>query len=187
MHEVRPHCKWTYGRQALFVVAMLAALMSASLSASVVVPLTLTQLTREAATIVDGVVADVRTLAGPSGTERLVLIRVTATWKGAPDDTLYVRLPGGRLGRTETLVAGAPAVAEGDRAVWFLDAHPRGGYVVLGLHQGVLRTQPGTDGETLVLAPPREAGSRGDLRRVPRRLTDVAADVRALLHAEDVQ
>lgn len=165
----------------------MAGWLSASLAASVVVPLTLTQLTREAATIVDGVVADVRTLAGPSGTERLVLIRVAATWKGAPDDTLYVRLPGGRLGRIETIVAGAPTVAAGDRAVWFLAPHPRGGYVVLGLHQGVLRTQPGLDGEPLVLAPPRESGSRGDLRRVPRRLADVADDVRALLDVEGAQ
>lgn len=171
----------------LLVLATLTTGLSASLAASVVVPLTLSQLTREAATIVDGVVAEVRTLAGPSGAERLVLIRVNASWKGASDDTLYVRLPGGRLGRTETLVTGAPAVAAGDRAVWFLDTHPRGGYVVLGLHQGVLRTQPGLDGETLVLTPPREAGSRGDLRRLPRRLTDLAADVRALLNVEAPQ
>lgn len=168
----------------LRVLAITAGLLSAPLAASVVVPMTVAQLTREAATIVDGVVVDVRVVAAQSGAERLVLVRVTSTWKGSPNDTLYVRLPGGRLGRTETIVAGAPAVVAGERAVWFLGAHPHGGHVVLGLHQGVWRTQAGVDGETLVLAPPRESGSRGDLRRVPRRLADVAADVRALLNVE---
>ena len=161
--------------------------LAAPIAASVVVPLTLEQLTREAMTIVDGVVAEVRAVAGPAGAERLVLVRVASTWKGAAQETLYVRLPGGRLGRTETVVAGAPVVDAGERAVWFLAAHPRGGHVVLGLHQGVFRTQARTDGAMVVFAPPREAGSRGDLRRLPRRLEDVAADVRALLTDEDAQ
>jgi len=154
-------------------------------AASVVVPLSLPQLTRSATTIVDGVVTEVRVVEGPSGAERLALVRVTETWKGTPVETLYVHLPGGRLGRTETIVVGAPVVHAGDRMVWFLDTHPRGGHVVLGLHQGVLRTQAGRDGNVLVLTPPSDAGARGDLRRLPRRLSDVAADVRALLDAGD--
>ena len=46
MHEGRPQRIWGYGRQLLLVLASVAVFVSASLSASVVVPLTLTQLTR---------------------------------------------------------------------------------------------------------------------------------------------
>lgn len=172
------------GRAVSLALALGVWMLDATLAASVVVPMSLAELTREATTIVDGIVAEVRATEGPAGTERLVLVRVSSTWKGQPDETLYVHLPGGRLGRTETVVSGAPLVEPGDRVVWFLDPHPRGGYVVLGLHQGALRAQPGTSGELLVMAPPAGAGSRGDRRRLPRRLDDLAADVRVLLAGE---
>ena len=187
VHARRFESRWRRRAGAVLSTVLAVWAMGTSVGASVVVPLTLAQLTREASTIVDAVVTEVRVVQGPSGAERLVLVRVASTWKGMPDDTLYVRLPGGRLGRTETLVSGAPTVTTGDRVVWFLDPHPRGGHVVLGLHQGVLRAQPGPDGQVRVLAPPRQDGTRGDARRVPRRLAEIEADVRALLAGEVAQ
>ena len=90
-----------------------------------------------------------------------------ATWKGRPESAVYVRLAGGRLGRTETRVTGVPAPEPGDRLAWFLVAHPRGGYSVLGLHQGALRVVTGPDGKARVLAPARLAGRRGRRRARP--------------------
>lgn len=148
--------------------------------ASVVVPMSLADLTDAAPLIVDATVAEVRHVAGPDGTERLVLVRVTSTWRGEAVDTVYVRLPGGRIGRVETRVPGVPSVEQGDRLVWFLTPHPRGGYAVLGLHQGALRTASSASGDLLVLAPAR-GQARSDRARVPRRLDELAAEVRRLL------
>jgi hypothetical protein len=151
--------------------------------ASVVVPLSLAEMTEAAAIVVDGTVAEVRTTQGPDGVERQVLVRVESVWKGQPEASVYVRLAGGQLGRLETRVPGVPIVAAGDRVVWFLTPHPHGGYVVIGLHQGALRTIAAPDGEPRVLAPSRTIAGRGDVRRAPRRVSDLASDVRALVAA----
>ncbi len=164
---------------ALVVAAL--ALLPVFLRASVVVPMTLADLTESAALIVDGEVVDVRHVVGPEGAERLVLVRIASAWKGTAEEAVYVRLAGGRVGRYETRVPGVPAVTGGQRFVWFLAPHPRGGYSVLGLHQGALRMMAGPDGTPFVTAPARAATARGDVARLPRRLADVAADVRAIL------
>lgn len=150
------------------------------LRASVVVPMSLTQLVDEAALVVDGTVEDVRVGNGPSGPERMVQVRVADRWKGAADAVVYVRLAGGRLGRTETRVLGVPEVDPGDRRVWFLVPHPRGGYSVLGLHQGALPATTGPDGVTRVLAPGIDTAARGSVTRLPRTITALADHVRAL-------
>ncbi len=172
---------WTAG----LVAAVVAVCAGPALHASVVVPLSLTQLVEAADIVVDGTVDEVRSIEGPEGLERMVLVRVTAAWKGTVDGPVYVRLAGGRMGRTETRVTGVPRVEPGDRLVWFLARHPRGGYAVLGLHQGALRTLSGSDDVTRVLAPARVAGGRGDVSRAPRLLQDLATEVRAIAAAED--
>jgi hypothetical protein len=151
-----------------------------ALHASVVLPMSLGQLAEAADIVIDATVDDVRPVEGADGIERLVLLRVSGTWKGRPEPAVYVRLAGGRLGRTETRVTGVPTPEPGDRLAWFLVAHPRGGYSVLGLHQGALRVVTGPDGQARVLAPARLAGRRGDVARVPRLLDDLASEVRAL-------
>jgi hypothetical protein len=172
-------------RAAAAIVAVGAIVPGLSVvEASVVVPMSLAQLVEAASLIVDATIADVRHVEGPEGAERLVLVRVAATWKGRVDDTAYVRLPGGRIGRFETRIAGVPSVEAGDRLVWFLTPHPRGGYSVLGLHQGAMRTTEIPGRETLVMAPAPAATARGDLARVPRRLADLAVDVRAIVTGE---
>ncbi len=173
----------TYAQHAVMGALVVAALalLPVCLRASVVVPMTLAELTDSAALIVDGEVADVRHVVGPDGAERLVLVRIASAWKGTPEDAVYVRLAGGRVGRYETRVTGVPVVEAGHRFVWFLAPHPRGGFAVLGLHQGALRMMAGPDGTPFVTAPARVATTRGDVARLPRRLADVAADVRAIL------
>jgi hypothetical protein len=173
IHTCRRHCL-------AVVVAACTLGAVASSSASVVVPLSLPQLAEAADRIATGVVVDVRTAQGPEGLERLVQVQVSSTWKGPADATLYVRLAGGRLGATETRVPGVPAVEVGDHVVWFLVTHPRGGFSVLGLHQGALAAVRAADGTLRVLAPSRIASPRGDVSRVPRRVAELEAEVRAL-------
>lgn len=158
---------------------------------STVVPMSLAALASSAQLIVDGTVAEIRHVVGPAGAERLVLVRVGTTWKGDEATSVYVRLPGGTVGRYETRVPGAPDVVLGDRHVWFLAAAPGRGHVVLGLHQGAMRVLAGPAGEALVLTMPPATGSggaqggargtRGALQRVPRPLEQLADDVRRLL------
>jgi hypothetical protein len=162
------------------VIACACLFHAVGLRASVVVPLSLSQLVEAADLIVDATVEDVRAVEGTHGIERLVQLRVGATWKGTTDRVVYLRLAGGQIGRTETRVAGVPTVEPGDRLAWFLVAHPRGGYSVLGLHQGAMRAVAGPDGQARVLAPARVAGARGDVARVPRAIDALAADVRTL-------
>lgn len=148
--------------------------------ASVVVPLSLVQLTEAADLVADVTVVDIRTVSGPEGIERVVQVQVASCWKGEAPSTVYVRLAGGRLGATETRVPGVPILHDGDRLVLFLVAHPRGGYSVLGLHQGALAAVTGVDGIARVLAPSRASGARGDIRRVPRRIADLEGEVRSV-------
>src|ERR671913_2447041 len=54
-------------------------------AASVVVPLSLVQLTETADLVVDATVVDVRSQPGPEGIERVVQVLVTSTWKGRTD------------------------------------------------------------------------------------------------------
>ncbi len=167
-------------RRALAVLAALVFGSCVPALASVVVPLSLVELSRSADVIADGTVVEVRAVAGPDGIERLVHVQVGSTWKGEPARALYVRLAGGRLGRTETRIPGVPDPAEGDRVVWFLVAHPRGGFSVLGLYQGALGALASPDGAARVLAPARIRTARGDVSRLPRRIADLEADVRQI-------
>ena len=106
-------------------------------------------------------------------------------YAGREGGGVYVRLAGGQVGRYATRVLGVPTVSARDRLVWFLAPHPRGGYSVLGLHQGALRTMQAAGGEMLVAAPPRVPSARGAVSRLPRRLSDLASEVRTLLASGD--
>ena len=170
-------------RSCLFAIPVLLLMLCASSwpsAASVVVPLSLTQLTEAADLVADVTVVDVRPVQGPDGIERVVQLQVSSAWKGDGQRTVFVRLAGGRLGATETRVQGVPMVHDGDRLVVFLVTHPRGGYSVIGLHQGVLAAVIGADGTARVLAPSRVPGARGDVTRAPQRIEDLEGDVRSI-------
>ncbi|AMY09666.1 hypothetical protein LuPra_02888 [Luteitalea pratensis] len=176
-----------FTRHRFVSIAVLLLMLCASrrpVSASVVVPLSLAQLTEAADLVADVTVIDIRTMPGPDGVERVVQLQVMSTWKGGAERTVFVRLAGGRLGPTETRVAGVPVVHDGDRLVMFLVTHPRGGYSVLGLHQGALAAVTGADGTARVLAPARMQGARGDVTRAPRRIAELEGDVRSIAGTE---
>jgi hypothetical protein len=106
-------------------------------------------------------------------------VRVRGAWKGHAAETVHVRHAGGRIGRLETRVPGTPRIEPGERLVWFLTPDPRGGFIVVGLHQGALRTT-GVEEQVRVLAPAPTATARGDVRRGWRNLDALAAEVRRL-------
>jgi hypothetical protein len=169
-------------RCSLVAIPVLLLMLCASrpAAASVVVPLSLAQLTEAADLVADVTVVDIRPVQGPDGIERVVQLQVSSAWKGDTERTVFVRLAGGRLGATETRVQGVPMVHDGDRLVVFLVTHPRGGYSVIGLHQGALAAVIGVDGTARVLAPSRVGGARGAVTRTPRRIEDLEGDVRTM-------
>lgn len=162
------------------------AVMPSGAVASVVVPMSLDELARDAAAIVDAQVVAVHVTADTGRIERVVSLRVIERWKGAADDVIHVRLPGGTLGRTRTLVTGVPDLDEGGRFVLFLDRGPAGAYRVLGLHQGAWRVSASPRDGALSVGPApvgdARAGlvRRGDGTRRSRRLDVFRHDVQAL-------
>lgn len=167
-------------------VAAVCALICTTASASVVVPLSLAEMSEAATVIVDARVIAVHTSDETGRIERVVTLRVLSRWKGASADIVHVRLPGGTLGRTRTIVSGVPTLDEGDRFVLFLDEAARGGFRILGLYQGAWRVTGGGPDNPLAVGPaPVNASrvgplTRGDGARRPRSLHQFRADVQTL-------
>jgi hypothetical protein len=64
---------------------------------------------------------------------------VLETFKGAPPQTLRVRLPGGRVDHTEVRIEGVPAFAVGEETVLFVEKTSAGDYGVTSWAQGTFR------------------------------------------------
>ncbi len=172
------------GRAAAALLAVMT--VAAPGRSSVVVPMTLAELSRDARVIVHAQVMAVHDTADLGRLGRVVSLRVLARWKGEPDDVLHVRLPGGTRGRTQTIVTGVPAMRLDEQFVLFLADVPGGAYRVLGLHQGAWRvTAAPTDGALLVGPVPTVQPApgplvRGDGTRRVRSLETFRETVRAL-------
>lgn len=182
---VRRH-GWVAVLPRLLLAGVAVMLLQGGVFGSVVVPMSLDELARDAGTIVDAQVIAVHVTTDTGRLERVVSLRVIERWKGPADDVLHVRVPGGTLGRTRTLVTGVPVLGEGDRFVLFLDRTPGGAHRVLGLHQGAWRVSASPRDGVLSVAPApvgeTSAGivRRGDGTRRSRRLEVFRHEVLAL-------
>ncbi len=171
----------------LIVVVLLA--LPRTLSATVLVPADLGELTRDARTIARGrvVSADGRWTDDHRGIETLVTLEVEAYLKGPLGGDVQFRVPGGRLGRYRRIFVGAPDFAVGDRVIVFLGVRGPSIPFVLGLSQGVFRVIDGIDRAAPLVTPPgvwpaaaTTAVVRGDLARRPVALADFERRVRTL-------
>lgn len=157
-------------------VLALAALLwlARPVSATVLIPTDLRDLSRDASTIVRGRVASVtaRWTDDRRGVETLVTLAVEAALKGTSGDVITFRVPGGRLGRLRSLVLGAPQFADGDHVIVFLGNRGPSVPHVIGLGQGVYRVVAQRTGS--IVTPPVLVGTgfarpvaRGDRDRRP--------------------
>jgi len=170
-------------------IALVAPLMAAtSAGATVLVPVDLGTLAREARAIVRGRVVAVtpRPTEDRRGIETLVTVEVEASLKGALGQTVTFHVPGGRLGRYRSLVIGAPEFSPDEQVVVFLGYQGPSLPHVLGLSQGVYRVA--LAGGQWVVTPPAivDAGQpqrlvRGDPGRRPWTLGVFEREVRALV------
>jgi hypothetical protein len=171
-----------------FLLCCAFACASAPASASVVIPMNLGELSREALTIARGrvVALDARWTDDHRRVETVVTLEAEAYLKGAFGPVVQFRVPGGRLGRYRSILVGAPEFVLGQRVVVFLAARGPAVPFLLGLGQGVFRIVPGAGG--WIVTPPAilpTAGGpvgivRGDPARRPLPLADFERQVRVL-------
>lgn len=174
-----------------FLLCCAFACASAPASASVVIPVNLGELSREALMIARGriVALDARWTDDHRRVETVVTLEAETYLKGAFGPVVQFRVPGGRLGRYRSIFVGAPEFLLGQRVVVFLAARGPAVPFVVGLGQGVFRVLPGPGG--WIVTPPAivpTAGGpfgivRGDPARRPLPLADFERQVRLLAGA----
>jgi len=113
-------------------------LLAAPARAAQAVALSVEGLARGADAVVRGQVQARSTTVSEDGRRvfTLVDVAVSATWRGQAPGTVRVIVPGGVAGRIGQRVEGAPAFAEGEEVVVFLQRAEAGGFRVAGLAQG---------------------------------------------------
>jgi hypothetical protein len=161
----------------LYGSCFVALLLVANTSATVLIPADFNEIVSGSQLIVHGRVVDVRAqMVGDRRTiESVVTVSVMDAIKGDPGTTVYVRVPGGEIGRYRRFMIGAPSFRSGEEVVLFLSGRPPSIPMPFGLSQGVYRVSSAADGRRLI-APPLVEGRvvRGDPARQP---IDVAAFV----------
>src|SRR6185436_5156698 len=101
---------------------VLSAVLATTAHATVLIPATLGELSRDAYAIVRGRVVSVEGRWTPDRRtiESIVTLESEAYLKGALGETVEFRVPGGVLGRFRNIVVGAPRFAPGQRVIVFL-------------------------------------------------------------------
>lgn len=166
------------------------ALSAVTLLATTVIPADFRQLVSESTTIVRGHVTDVRAhVRADHGIESIATVAVDALLKGDADAFVYVRVPGGTVGRSRMLVVDAPTFKPGDQAVFFLQRGSDNGLRPIGLWMGVYRLQADARTGQAMIAPPLVAGQtasvgpvvRGDTRRQTMAVQEFESLVKLVL------
>jgi len=164
------------------------AVACASVGATVLVPATLEELSREAHVIARGQVlsTEVVETADWRNIETIVTLGLDQALKGTVGETVRFRTPGGQVGRYKRVVLGAPEFRVGQRVFVFLNKRGAGLPSVLGLSQGVFRVVE-RNGQMIVTPPTvmatgplPQAVVRGDLARRPLSVAEFERQVRAL-------
>lgn len=138
-------------RPALLPIALTAALLA---PAATLEQLTLEQLARESTAVVRGRVTGEHTIQAGPLLYTVKTIEVAHWWKGEPQPTVEVALPGGRLGNQQQRFGGAPLLQPDTDYVLFLWTGPSGRTQITGFSQGVCELREGPDGSLRVMRRP---------------------------------
>lgn len=139
----------------LLVLAACVLTAGTAVSANLVVSAEFREIVADAELVVRGLVTEVRPIDVPGrGIESVLTVAVESAVKGSPGPFVYVRLPGGAIGRTRYVMVGAPRFQAGERAVFFLTQGSDSAWRPVGLSLGVfrVRVEPRT-GQAVVPAP----------------------------------
>lgn len=180
----RPCVRWTC---LTWLIGLLVAPMA---EATVLIPMALGELSRDAGAIVRGriVAVESRWTEDRRGVETRVTLEVESALKGSFGETVTFRVPGGRVGRVRSLVIGAPQFTLEERVIVFLGHRGPSVPHLLGLGQGVFRVT--VVGQAQQVTPVALIGTatpqrlvRGDPARRPRSLEAFEQQVHALAHS----
>jgi len=158
-------------------------------TANTVVSAEFREIITDAERIVRGQITDVRAIDVPGrGIESVLTVAVESVVKGAESRFVYVRIPGGEIGRTRFVMVGAPRFQRGERAVFFLEQGRDSAWRPVGLSMGVYRLKvDARTGGAVVPAPviARVTASvgrvaRGDARRGSMPVEEFEALVRTV-------
>jgi len=133
------------------LAAAFASAACASLDASTLQRLSLTNMIQKSTLVVRGTIQP-----GTSAAFRGPLlythfqVSVTSAYKGAPGKTVDVAVPGGSLNGTQQPVAGAPLLNVGQDYVFFLWTSKSGLTQIIGLSQGLFKVSTNAQGQTVV-------------------------------------
>jgi hypothetical protein len=160
-------------KAALLLIACVCA--AVPLSATLIVPAEFRQVVAESTLIVRGRVTDVRAVdVRDVGVETVVTVAVENVLKGQSERFVYLKVPGGEIGRYRFVMVSAPVFKTGQRAVLFLKRGADNFWRPFGLNQGVFRIHADPVSGLPVVPPPVVAGrnaprtgpaERGDPRR----------------------
>lgn len=188
-----PRVPYFFMRKLIMSLALMG-LLSASLGAIVVAPLSFTQLVNEADVVVYGRVADIhgQWTADRQGIESLIRLDALQVIKGRAREQVSFKVPGGEAGGRIHLLPGAPSFRDGDLVLVFLGGGGAAYPTPVGLTQGVFRVAASfTTGAAMVLAPPVETAhqapgriERGDPRRRALSVEAFGAEVRAVMEQQ---
>src|SRR4029077_3562673 len=136
------------------LIAVMLLVSGALTRATVIIPVDLGTLSRDARAIARGrvVAVDAQWSDGRRGIETIVTLATEAYLKGGLGETVQFRVPGGLLGRYRSIVVGAPQFAVGQRVVVFLGTQGPMVPYILGLTQGVFRIAQDRGGD--MVTPP---------------------------------
>ncbi|MGC4080759.1 MAG: hypothetical protein QM736_01210 [Vicinamibacterales bacterium] len=146
---------------------MLCGLLAAPATATVLVPVDLSELAHDASVIARGQVVAVegRWTDDRRTIETLVTLDAETFLKGRLTTVMQFRVPGGTLGRYRNIVMGAPQFSVGQHVIVFLKANGPQVPYILGLSQGVYRVDVRTDGAPVVTPSPLMPGVEGPVVR----------------------
>ncbi len=174
-------------RSAGIVAGLLAlAFPVVGVNATDVIPKDLRELSREAEAIVRARVIETR--AAWNADRTLIwtanLVRIEETWKGSVTGFLSVVEPGGAVGDSGMVVAGAPRYQPGEDVVLFLRRDVLGQWRTHGWHQGRFTVGRDSAGRAVAVPPcraviaayfPEPDSARAiDLDLLRRRVRDLA-------------
>jgi hypothetical protein len=179
----------SFARTVSASLAVSAALVPGA-SATMLLPVSLTELVTRADAIAHGriVAVEARMVDGRRSVARLVTLAVADYYKGNLGSDVQVRVPGGELGHYRTVTVGAPEFTIGEEVVLFLVARGAADPVLAGLGQGVFRVRVDPQSGARVVGPipgtPWSSGAgsvaRGDVDRRPIRLDRFASELRQM-------
>jgi len=174
------------------VAALIALTLAVTpIAAHVSVPVEFRKIVVDSSLIIRGRVTDVRAIRlAAGGVESVATFQVASVLKGAADQFVSVRVPGGLIGRYRFVMTGAPRFAVNEQAVLFLKRDGENNWRLVGLSQGVYRVQaeartgrpivetPVVGGRTTAASGPVV---RGDVRRKPMAVQEFDSFVRLIV------